>query len=176
MNILLSGSSPCIPGSRPTSLLFFYLFYFLVFVLIHCDLKFLLKDNLTTFWRSTVVIITFVHCVLISLAYGNINHFFVKRKLKKHLFQLSWILWFKIADCNHFLWNRALRLRLGTCCNASHSFPGFGRPLLYQLLFRMDGTIQHLAFFACFISFNRITRTSIHTAADNRTLRFLMAD
>lgn len=108
MNILLSGSSPCIPGSRPTSLLFFYLFYFLVFVLIHCDLKFLLKDNLTTFWRSTVVIITSVHCVLISLAYGNINHFFVKRKLKKHLFQLSWILWFKIADCNHFLWNRTL--------------------------------------------------------------------
>lgn len=108
MNILLSGSSHCIPGSRPISLLFFYLFYFLVFVLIHCDLKFLLKDNLTTFWRSTVVIITFVHCVLISLAYGNINHFFVKRKLEKHLFQLSWILWFKIADCNHFLWNRAL--------------------------------------------------------------------
>lgn len=83
MNVLLSGSSHCIPGSCPISLLFFYLFYFLVLVLIYCDLKFLLKDKLTTFWRSTMVIIAFAHCVLISLAYGNINHFFVKRKFKK---------------------------------------------------------------------------------------------
>lgn len=94
----------------PAPLVFCSFIYFisLSWFLIYCDLKFLLKDKLTTFWRSTMVIIAFAHCVLISLANGNINHFFVKRKLKKNLLQLSWTLWYKTADCNHFLWYRTL--------------------------------------------------------------------
>lgn len=122
------------------------------------------------------MIIVFTHCVLISLGYGNINHFFVKRKLKTISSSYLESCDLRLLTVTSPVKQNTLRLRLGTCCNVSHSFPGFGRPLFYQLLFCMDGTIQHLTFFACFISFNIITCTSIHAAADNRTLRFLMAD
>lgn len=132
----------------------YYSFYFLVFALIHRDFKFLFKDNCTTWWRCTVVIATFAHCVLITLAYVNINHFFVKRKLKissSYLESCDIGLLIVITSCvtEH---SSAVTLHLLQCLPISnlHSFPGFRWQLVYELSFCMNGSIQHLAFFAWF--------------------------